>query len=190
MWCDYHKFDSTRNHWGMSLMCQYTTTWVYIEHGLKHITFYVQKHIALWKCASSRQVARGACICETGLLPYGFTNEKLLWVEVTNTYRCSFSPHLKIDTRTLYLQVSSSDFTWMICYQNSNLNNGRQVTRSIDWPISSLPSSVLIWHGQFSVKPFREGDVCPGVYCEFKLWYMFLSSCSAVCNIIYCCIVL
>ena len=43
---------------------------MYMGHGLKLITFYVQKHMAVGKSvtASSRQAARGARICETGLL--------------------------------------------------------------------------------------------------------------------------
>ena len=45
-----------------------------VEHGLEYTTFYVQKHIAhlaalFWFPAGSRRVARGACICETPLLP-------------------------------------------------------------------------------------------------------------------------
>ena len=43
-----------------------------MEHGLKYIVFYVQKHITLHSCHNfpvcTRQAARGTRICETGLL--------------------------------------------------------------------------------------------------------------------------
>ena len=46
--------------------------WGYMEHGLKDIAFYVQKHSTssslLYLTAGSRQAARGTRICETCLL--------------------------------------------------------------------------------------------------------------------------
>ena len=46
-----------------------------MEHGLAHITFYVQKHDTFnglfWSPAGSRQAARRARICEARLLIEG-----------------------------------------------------------------------------------------------------------------------
>ena len=42
--------------------------WGYVEHGLEHILFYVQNHIAhLDACSGQRQAARGSRISETCL---------------------------------------------------------------------------------------------------------------------------
>ena len=69
-WVYYKKIDSTKSM-GVCYWCVKIPQPRYMGHGLKVITFYVQKHIVekvSWSRASSRQAARSARICESGLL--------------------------------------------------------------------------------------------------------------------------
>ena len=57
MWWYYNKFDSTKSL-GVCYWCVKIPQWRYMEHGLKHFTFYVQKHIVILAMCYNRGLVR------------------------------------------------------------------------------------------------------------------------------------
>ena len=81
----YNKFDSTKSL-GVSYWCVEIPQYKYMEHGLKHITFYVQKYIAALAMCYNPGLVRDK--------PLGApASVKLIYYVLQNTFCSYFTEH-------------------------------------------------------------------------------------------------
>ena len=121
-WWYYNKFDKTRSL-GVCYWLVIITQCGHMEHGLKHITFYVQKHIAALVMCYNAVLVRDKPIGAPAFVKKSFSGyqwfrKNVLWIR----WRCSNCParylrgltHFALDKMAAIPQTIFSDaFSWM-----------------------------------------------------------------------------